>query len=197
MDDKEVAQGSGDRVSPGEGDHARGEVEGRALEGHAFEDPAPEDYAPEDYVTLAVFWLLALDVFVQFFSRYALGNSIAWTEEMARYLLIAVGFLGSAMAARKGSHIAVEFFYRYLSDPAARAMSALVDVIRIGFLAAMVWITWQLAQRTNSMMVSVDLPKSLIYYVVMAGFVLMLLRSLQLAWRHYREGRSELMFQQD
>lgn len=180
MDDREVARESTGIVLPEDDDRIQ-----------------PGDYVIEDYVTLVVFWLLALDVFLQFFSRYVLGNSIAWTEEMARYLLIAVGFLGGAMAARKGSHIAVEFFYRYLSDPVARVTAAVVDVIRIGFLAVMVWITWQLAQRTNSMMVSVDLPKSLIYYVVMVGFVLMLLRSLQLAWRHYREGRSELMFQQD
>ncbi|MGO2054644.1 MAG: TRAP transporter small permease, partial [Halomonadaceae bacterium] len=70
------------------------------------------EYAMEDFLTLGIFWLLALDVFLQFFSRYVLGNSIAWTEEMARYLLVMVGFLGSTMAVRKGSHIAVEFFYR-------------------------------------------------------------------------------------
>lgn len=87
------------------------------------------DVGLEDYLTLVVFWLLALDVFVQFFSRYVLGNSLAWTEEIARYLLVAVGFLGSAMAARKGSHIAVEFFYRYLSEPVARTMWTLVDLV--------------------------------------------------------------------
>lgn len=175
---------------------------GSARESASFEVPDDDDqirrgdYALEDYLTLVVFWLLALDVFLQFFSRYVLGNSIAWTEEMARYLLVAVGFLGSAMAARKGTHIAVEFFYRYLSDSVAWLMAVIVDVIRISFLVAMVWITWQLAQRTNSMMVSVDVPKSVLYYVVMLGFVLMLLRSLQLAWHHYRTGRSELMLQQ-
>ncbi|MGQ7248981.1 TRAP transporter small permease [Halomonas sp. V046] len=157
----------------------------------------PGDYAVEDYVTLVVFWLLALDVFVQFFSRYVLGNSIAWTEEIARYLLVSVGFLGSAMAARKGSHIAVEFFYRYLSDGVARAMSTLVDVVRILFMGVMTWITWQLAERTNSMMVSVDLPKSLLYYVVMLGFALMLVRSIQSAIGHWRTKTSELMFTDD
>lgn len=169
----------------------------------AFEVPddddriRPGDYGIEDYLTLVVFWLLALDVFVQFFSRYVLGNSIAWTEEIARYLLVAVGFLGSAMAARKGSHIAVEFFYRYLSEPTARVMWTLVDLVRIAFLGMLAWITWQLAQRTNSMMVSVDLPKSLLYYVVLFGVVLMLVRSIQLAVRHWRTGESELMFRDD
>lgn len=155
------------------------------------------DYAPEDFITLVAFWVLAGVVFLQFFSRYVMGDSIAWTEEIARYLLVAVGFLGGAMAARKGGHIAVEFFYRYLTRGTAQVMSRLVDLVNIAFLSAMVWISWKLAQRTHAMMVSVDVPKSLLYYVVMAGFVLMLIRAIQAAFRHWRSGRSELMLNED
>ncbi|RAH38404.1 TRAP transporter small permease [Halomonas sp. SL1] len=155
------------------------------------------NHAIEDYVTLAVFWVLAFDVFLQFFSRYVLGNSLAWTEEMARYLLIVVGFLGGAMAVRKSSHIAVEFFYRYMPDAMARVTSTLVDFIRIAFYGIASWITYQLAERTNSMMVSVDVPKSVIYYLVLVGFLMMLLRSIQVAVRHWREGTSELIFTDD
>jgi TRAP-type C4-dicarboxylate transport system permease small subunit len=151
------------------------------------------DYGIEDYLTLVVFWILALDVFLQFFSRYVLGNSIAWTEEMARYLLVVVGFLGGAMAVRKGTHIAVEFFYRYMARTMARVMSTLVDIVNIIFFAVTAWITYKMAQTTGAMMVSVDIPKSLLYYVVLAGFVLMLLRSIQVAIRHWREGTSPLI----
>ncbi|SHF19744.1 TRAP-type C4-dicarboxylate transport system, small permease component [Modicisalibacter ilicicola DSM 19980] len=155
------------------------------------------DYAIEDYVTLVVFWLLAIDVFLQFFSRYVLGSSIAWTEEMARYLLVVVCFLGSAMAVRKGSHIAVEFFYRYMPGRVGLTMSTLVDIVRVIFFIAGSWITYKLADRTNAMMVSVDIPKSVIYYLVLVGFLLMLLRSIQAAIRHWREGTSELIFTED
>lgn len=155
------------------------------------------DYGIEDYVTLAVFWLLSFDVFLQFFTRYVMGNSIAWTEEMARYLLIIVGFLGSTIAVRKGSHIAVEFFYRYMSKAMGRLMSTLVDSIQIVFFIVMSWITYNLAGRTSSLMVSVDVPKSLLYYVVFAAFLLMLVRSIQTALRHWRTGTSELIFTED
>lgn len=156
-----------------------------------------KEYAPEDYVTLILFWVLLVIVFLQFFSRYVLGDSIAWTEEMARYFLIMVGFVGSAMAVRKNSHIAVEFFYRYMPGRVGMTMSTIVDVARIVFLIGGSWISYQLADRTNAMMVSADLPKSLIYYVVMSGFLLMLLRSIQVAIRHWREGTSELIFTED
>ncbi|WP_163559119.1 TRAP transporter small permease [Halomonas sp. NO4] len=156
-----------------------------------------KEHAPEDYVTLALFWVLLVIVFLQFFSRYVLGDSIAWTEEMARYFLIMVGFVGSAMAVRKNSHIAVEFFYRYMPGRVGLVMALLVDLARIVFLVAGCWISYKLADRTTAMMTSVDIPKSFLYYVVFAGFVLMLLRSIQVAVRHCRERSSELLFTED
>ena len=45
----------------------------------------------EGWVALGFFWLLGLTVFYQFFTRYVMNDSAAWTEEIARYLLIGVG----------------------------------------------------------------------------------------------------------
>ena len=58
-------------------------------------------YAWEDWLAFALFWGLAIVVFLQFFTRYILNDSLAWTEEIARYLLIGVTFIGAAMAVRK------------------------------------------------------------------------------------------------
>ncbi|WP_372612331.1 TRAP transporter small permease [Halomonas sp.] len=149
------------------------------------------DFVLEDYLSLVVFWVLALVVFMQFFSRYVLGDSIAWTEEMARYFLVAVAFLGGSMAVRKRSHISVEFFYRYMPSLMQRLLSTLVDFITIAFFAAGCWITWKLADITTAMMVSVDIPKSFLYYVVLIGFVLMLLRSIQIMISRWRLGSRE------
>ena len=155
------------------------------------------EYGMEDFLTLGIFWLLALDVFLQFFSRYVLGNSIAWTEEMARYLLVMLGFLGSTMAVRKGSHIAVEFFYRYMPMWLGRLMATVVDLINIAFFSIMAWVTFKLADRTSAMMVSVDIPKSWLYYLVMLGFIMMLVRGIQVAVRHWRTGSHELLNSQE
>ena len=55
--------------------------------GQEFEGHAPtaniSDYAIEDWITLIVFWLMAGCVFLQFFTRYVLSNSYAWTEVIA------------------------------------------------------------------------------------------------------------------
>ena len=137
------------------------------------------DYAIEDYVTLVAFWALIFVVFLQFFTRYVLGDSTTWTEEIARYLLILVGFIGSVMAVRKGTHIMVEFFYHYMPAWLARLLGYSVDSASVLFYAMLAWITFKLSGRTGGMMVSVDVPKSVLYYAVCAAFVMMALRGLQ------------------
>ena len=83
----------------------------------------------EDGLVFVVFWVLAFVVFLQFFTRYVLNNSLGWTEEIARYLLIGVTFIGAVMAVRKTVHIAVEILYRWLSRPLRRAAQTLIDVV--------------------------------------------------------------------
>jgi TRAP-type C4-dicarboxylate transport system permease small subunit len=139
-----------------------------------------------------VFWLLALVVFVQFFTRYVLNDSIGWTEEIARYLLVCVTFAGAAVAVRRNTHISVEFFYRYMPHAAARALSTLVDLLRVALFAAMTWLCVALAGNTRQMMTSVDLPKAYLYGVVAGCFALMTLYAALVAWRHARAGKVDV-----
>lgn len=160
-----------------------------------FEDEAVDlsDLRWDDALVLVVFWVLAVVVFLQFFTRYVLNDSIAWTEEIARYLLIAVAFIGSVMAVRKGSHIAVEFLYRWMSRPVRRAVQTLVDVVSVVFYGALTWYCTQLAERTQQMMVSIDVPKSLVYWGVAVCFAAMTVYASLVALRHWRRGTSRLI----
>ena len=150
-------------------------------------------YRWEDWLALAMFFLLAFDVFYQFFTRYVLGNSASWTEEIARYLLIIVTFIGSSMAVRRNTHIQVEFVYRYLPAAAGRVLSTLVDIVRILFLASASWLAIDLVPRMHNLQMTViDWPMSYVYGFVAAGFVLMTFRAIQVAVLHWRRGWSVL-----
>ncbi|MGF1561101.1 MAG: TRAP transporter small permease [Geminicoccaceae bacterium] len=120
-----------------------------------------------DWPVLVVFWLLALVVFLQFFTRYVLNDSLGWTEEIARYLLIAVTFMGSILALRRGTHIAVEAV-RNMMPPRLRAIMAYAEqVVSVTFFVLIAWITIKLAQRSSyQKMVSIELPKSVVYWGV-------------------------------
>jgi TRAP-type C4-dicarboxylate transport system permease small subunit len=165
---------------------------------HTFEEEsAPKVdlgvYAFEDWVALAIFWVMALAVFLQFFTRYVLNDSYAWTEEIATYCLIGVVFIGSSMCVRLSRHIQVDLIYRYLPHLVARALSTAIDLIRIAFFGYAIKLVWVYIRIIgDESMTTINLPKDYVYYAVLAGFVLMFLRSVQVAIQHLRQGYSIL-----
>lgn len=165
---------------------------------HTFEEEATPKvdlgiYAFEDWVALAIFWVMALAVFLQFFTRYVLNDSYAWTEEIATYCLIGVVFIGASMCVRLSRHIQVDLIYRYLPHAVARALSTVIDLIRIGFFGYVVKLVWVYIQIIgDESMTTINFPKNYVYYAVLLGFVLMFARSLQVALQHLRQGYSIL-----
>jgi len=143
----------------------------------------------EGWGALALFWALGLTVFYQFVTRYVLNDSAAWTEEIARYLLIGVVFIGAAVGVKRNNHIHVDFLYRYLPPTAGRVLATCVDLLRIAFFAATVLLTLQMMQRMgNYKMTIIDAPMNIVYGVCLVGFAAMLVRSVVLALQHWRRG---------
>ena len=144
---------------------------------------------PEAWAALAFFWLLGATVFYQFFTRYVLNNSAAWTEEIARYLLIGVVFVGAAIGVAKNNHIQVDFFYRHLPPSVCRIMAVLVDLLRVAFFGTATVLTFQMMQKLgNYKMTIIDLPMNIVYGVCMAGFAAMFARSIWVMRVHMRRG---------
>lgn len=103
---------------------------------HAMDEEANLSDTPiEAWIALLFFFALGLTVFYQFFTRYVLNNSAAWTEEIARYLLIATVFTGAAIGVAKNNHIQVDFFYRHLPRVLCRLLSIVTDICAASFWA--------------------------------------------------------------
>jgi TRAP-type C4-dicarboxylate transport system permease small subunit len=150
-------------------------------------------YRFEDWFAFAIFWVLASVIFYQFFTRYALNDSASWTEEIARYLLIATAFVGAAINVRKNNHVQVDFFYRLMPPWMTRPLSTFVDVIRILFLGYCVWLTVALMMKIGgSRMAIIDWPIGILYGFVCFGFVLMTWRAIGIAWDNWKRGYSVL-----
>src|SRR5258708_28642524 len=164
--------------------------------GHMHVTDAPIDlshYTFEAWISFAFFWVLESDIFYQFFTRYALNDSDAWIEEIARYLLICTVYIAIAASVRTDRHIHVDFFYRLLPAPVCRVLSTLVDVIRVAFFAYAVYLTWAMMQKMgNYKMTIVDLPMNTVYGVCMVGFAFAAGRPVQGLIINRRPGYSAL-----
>jgi len=130
--------------------------------------------------------LAVINVVWQVFSRYALRNPSAYTEELARFLLIWIGLLGSAYAVGRGMHLAIDLLPQALHGPARRRLDQLIAMIIILFAVTvlvwggsrLVWVTLYLGQRSAAMGVPLGyvyaaIPVSgllMIYYAVVRFF---------------------------
>jgi len=148
----------------------------------------------EGWIALALFTLLALTVFYQFITRYALNDSAAWTEEIARYLLIGVVFIGAAIGVARNNQIQVDFFYRHMPAWMGRWLSRAVDVLRTAFFAYAAVMTVEMMDKIGNQtrMTIVDAPMNIVYALCLFGFIAMTFRSIQVARVHWRRGYSVL-----
>ncbi len=83
------------------------------------------------------------------FWRYVLNDSLSWTEEVARYLMIWLACVGSVVAMHRRDLVAIDILLEALSGGAGRALGVLVATICLlisgfltyyGFLLA--WNAW-------------------------------------------------------
>lgn len=94
----------------------------------------------EDWAGSLVLFLLLVLMGVNVFARYVLNTGIGWSEEISRYLLIWLVYLGIAAGIRNHSHVRIDLIDRLLG-PRAHAVLAIVNaILLLGFLVALVWI---------------------------------------------------------
>jgi TRAP-type C4-dicarboxylate transport system permease small subunit len=145
---------------------------------------------PEDWVVMVIFWALAFIVFLQFFTRYVLNDSLAWTEEIARYGLMWVTFIGGIMVTRRKTHIAVELMSNLMKPgPARVVLLAFVDIIKLFFLALLAYFSLTITERMQSQWMTVfELPMSYVYAGVAVGCVGMFVRQAISVFNNARVG---------
>jgi len=67
------------------------------------------DTALETFVILLMA-AMVLDVTWQVFTRFVLHHPSSWTEEVANFLLIWIGLVGSALALSRKAHLGIDYF---------------------------------------------------------------------------------------
>jgi len=115
-------------------------------------------------------------VFLQFFTRYVLNNSFAWTEEVAIFCLVAVVFLGSAMCVRAVAGISMSIFSIATCRPRrARVLATFVDLARIALFSYLAdrWSGGIPRSFPMRRMTTINFPKMPFFMAVFAAFILM------------------------
>ena len=84
-------------------------------------------------LVVALLFLLSLLLGVNVFYRYVLNDSIYWSNEVARYLLAYIVFLGATMAHKNGVHIRIDMIFTHLSQKSIKAIDKIISIFFILF----------------------------------------------------------------
>lgn len=132
----------------------------------------------EDAAMALILWALFLIVGLQFFTRYVLNDSLGWTEEIARMLLIVMTYFGAVVCTRKASHIQVDLLLEFLPDKSRHLVARFYNLISATLFAFLAWTAVRFALRTRLMMSSIEIPKSIVFWLCAIALALMAFHSL-------------------
>jgi TRAP-type transport system small permease protein len=126
-------------------------------------------------VMIAVLALMAVIVFATVALRYLTDSSLIWSEEVSRYLMIWLTFLGIGPVFRIGGHIAVDSLHNVLPRGVALVLRAAIFLLIAGFSLWLVRLGGLLVERTWAQTTAVtEVPFGLVSAAVPVGFALAL-----------------------
>ncbi|MGY6632160.1 MAG: TRAP transporter small permease [Alkalilacustris sp.] len=111
----------------------------------------------------------------QITTRYAIGSTLPWTEEVARHLMIWMLFLGIAPAYRRGAHLGLDLWPARMGERGRAVAGTLVLLLVAGFAVAMLRHGLDLSSRTMRQRASgLGYPMGYVYAAVPVGGALLL-----------------------
>lgn len=113
---------------------------------------------------------MVLNVIWQVFTRFFTSSPSAFTNELARYLMIWLGILGAAYISGKQEHVAIDFFVKKLNNSLRRFIDRFVlfSILSFAFFVMiiggfnLVYITLKLEQYSPSL----QIPLALVYSII-------------------------------
>lgn len=138
--------------------------------------------------SLALFFMASI-IIVQVFMRYVVQHSLAWPEELARYLFIYSVYIGSSYAALGRRHLEVTIIRTVFNEKVGKFFTIVAYLITSIFCCMMIF--WGIKMvsfviMTNQITPALQIPMYIPFICIPLGFGLMFLRTLFVTWKLIR-----------
>ncbi len=136
----------------------------------------------EESIILTLLSLLIINVLVEVFRRYVLNNSGQYSEEIARYTLIAIIYLGVPYAVKKRCHIICDVLPSTISPKLNFAVTLVSNLLFMLMCVLMTLSCYQLVQQQimlNKLTPAMYLPMWMFSSIVGIGFFIAIFRIIQ------------------
>ncbi len=133
-------------------------------------------------------------LFVNVVLRYVFNSGWEWAEEVARYSIVWIVFLGGSICARKGMHLSVDAVAVRLSEEKQRILRIVVNILCVAFCVFLVIYGLEmveLARETDQLTPGLEMPIFYVYLAIPTGGALMAVRFAQDLYRAFRHIHAE------
>jgi C4-dicarboxylate transporter DctQ subunit len=147
----------------------------------------------EDLLLVALLMSMVVLLNLAIFRRYVLNNTSPYSEEVARFLLIALVFLGIPAGIRHRGHITIDLLPANLSRRTAAAVDIVADALFLLFSITLAWLGLQVVFQMSQHAIVTDAlgwPKWIIVAVIPLGSVLATVRLAGCLFSHWKRWRS-------
>ncbi|MFV8829582.1 TRAP transporter small permease [Alkalihalobacterium sp. APHAB7] len=142
-----------------------------------------------NYLLIAIFIVLIVAVFCQVLFRFVINQPLAWTEELSRYSLVWVTFLGAAHAMATKSHIGMSALVDKSPLLLRRFFIIIAALVSLGFFFIMIQQGFNLVGRSMTQLSAVlRIPMGYVYLVIPISGILLTINLLDVTWQELRKG---------
>ena len=151
----------------------------------------------EEFLIIILLIGMTVIMAIQVFSRYALGMSLSWSEELTRYLFIWCGFLSVSYCSKKCLSIKIEQFVAIFPRKGKAIFKLVNHTFELMFFIYMIPFAFSYmmsAVRNGQLSPACQIP---MYYVQAAPFVSFVLVTFRIIQRwiiEFRVARGENVF---
>jgi TRAP-type transport system small permease protein len=123
--------------------------------------------------------------------RYGFDAPLSWPEELSRFALVWLTFLGASMAAKRQGHIVVDFVGMFLPTPIRLWVVCVVHVAVLGFLGIFTLASLPMVQKMwVSVSTALSLRMSYVYVCIPVASSLMMIHTARQLWETARALRA-------
>jgi len=127
-----------------------------------------------EVAVMAAMGVVSVVVVVEVILRYTLGETLVVTEELSRYLMVWIAFLGSVLLMRERGHIAAEGLGSWLGPLGRRVIGIVADLLSLVFLLTLTVAGLQtLPAQLDQYLTTINIPIFWFYLAIPVGSGLM------------------------
>jgi len=137
----------------------------------------------EDFLCTLFACVMSVSILIQVINRNTLQIPITWCEELARYCMVWLIFVGISAGVKKGSHIGVDALVNILPDNVRRFVKKAVQILvtfLYGYLTVLAVEITMGIRETGQVSPAMQIPMYIVYAGLIVGLFMSTLRSIQI-----------------